>query len=161
MATAFTPLANITLTGTPANVTFSSISQSYRDLLLVIVTTGGSGSQYLNFTLNSDSGANYSDITAYGSGSSAASYSGSGGTWINLPNLLSAGVNNYLVHIMDYSATDKHKTVLSRANATGDNVAMQANRWASTSGVTTIQFFPETGGTFTVGCTFALYGVSS
>ena len=44
MPSAFTALANISLSGTATSITFSSISGSYRDLYMVITIAGlGSG----------------------------------------------------------------------------------------------------------------------
>jgi len=65
---------------------------------------------------------------------------------------------------MDYSATDKHKTVLVKrgvSDATGYSVGMEAGRWASTSAITSINIFDQSGDTFDAGSSFALYGVAA
>jgi hypothetical protein len=63
--------------------------------------------------------------------------------------------------IMDYSATDKHKTVLMRVGNTSYATTMAAGRWANTAAVTGVQFFSPGGANFTAGSTFTLYGVSA
>lgn len=158
MATALVALATTTLASSSATVTFSSIPATYRDLRIVVAISS-SVSQYLDMYINGDTGSNYSGVTAYGNGTSAASYAGTG-TWINFANQI-VGNNDYTIDIMDYSATDKHKTVLSRSNSASQNVVMQANRWANTAAITNIQFFRETGGTLPAGSTFSLYGIVS
>ena len=59
---------------------------------------------------------------------------------------------------MDYSATDKHKTVLIRANHPGETVAC-AGRWANTAAITSITI--NTASTFVIGSVFSLYGIVS
>jgi hypothetical protein len=61
---------------------------------------------------------------------------------------------------MDYSATDKHKTVISRFGSAARETQATASRWANTAALTSINFFQESGGvTFSTGSTFSLYGV--
>jgi hypothetical protein len=61
---------------------------------------------------------------------------------------------------MDYSATDKHKTVLVRSNIPADTVAAHAVRWANTAAITTVGV-AAISGTWSAGTTFALYGIAS
>ena len=61
--------------------------------------------------------------------------------------------------LLDYSATDKHKTILVRFGSNSDSIALAAaGRWASTSAITSIRIYRETG-SFAIGSTFELYGV--
>jgi hypothetical protein len=161
---AMVALANTTLSGSAATVTFSSISGSYRDLVLVTSTTCGAGVQIVGLRFNSDSGSNYSYVYAEGSGS--ASFSGSGtNSQIYLdPGSYGATTSsdryNGITHILDYSATDKHKTAIIRADIASSGVAMTAGRWANTSAITTVTVVAGLNN-FVAGSTFALYGVSS
>lgn len=160
----YTPLANVTLGSSAASVTFSSISGSYRDLVFVFngsKTTSGAISVGLQF--NSDTGSNYSNVFMYGDGSSVQT-GASTSTMIFTGRV--AGVNNIgdgVTSIMDYSATDKHKSVISRGNAVTDNITIAyAGRWANTAAITSIKAIIENGsGSFAVGSTFALYGIAS
>jgi hypothetical protein len=62
---------------------------------------------------------------------------------------------------LDYSTTDKHKTILTRGNnAARPATNMMAVRWPSTAAINTISF-SAVSGSFIVGSTFALYGVSA
>jgi hypothetical protein len=68
--------------------------------------------------------------------------------------------SNAIVQIMDYSATDKHKTSLVRSNQPSDQGAWAiANRWASNTAVNSITIDPTGSNTITSGTTLALYGV--
>ena len=157
MATPTYDLLDSTTLGTSAtSVTLSGISGSYGDLILVVDgTTSLVTNQDLQF--NSDTGSNYSYVIASGDGSSASSSTATT-TYIRAGRMTTTQ-SNQIIQIMDYSATDKHTTTLSRANA--DEVRMIAGRWADTSAVTslTISAAPSPR-TYDAGTTFYLYGVA-
>jgi hypothetical protein len=153
----YTPLANITLGSSAASVTFSSIT-AYRDYILIIAGTA-SGNANIKTNFNSDTGSNYSDVYAYGNGSSTGS--GTVATTYLSQTTLKTDQSVVQMQIMDASATDKHKTVLMRSGSAGTEVKMAAGRWASTSAITTIGLSLEGGNTFSTGTSFALYGIAS
>ena len=62
---------------------------------------------------------------------------------------------------MDYSATDKHKTMLSRGGSSSFGVGMNAGRWANTSAVTSVLVIGQSGLDFAAGSTFYLYGIEA
>jgi len=163
-SSAIVPLANITLSSTQATVTFSNIPNTYRDLRLIISAATSANSNNI-FRLNGDSGNNYVGIYATGNGTSPSTGT-EGGTFMNLDSsaftTTVVGETNHLWEINDYSATDKHKTILGRTNRAAGAVDMHVGRWVSTSAVTSITLLPYTGGyTWSAGSTFALYGIVS
>jgi hypothetical protein len=154
----YTPLATVTLGSSAASVTFSSIPAIYRDLILIVNGSSTTSQANLAIRYNSDSGSNYSYVEMYGNGSSAVStsstlsYAYSGNLFTNLV----MGV----VQVMDYSATDKHKTLLSRSSAPSNQVAAIASRWANTAAITSLQVLAlDSTNNFASGSTFSLYGV--
>ena len=166
----YVALANITLGSSASSVTFSSIPATYRDLVIAANAQDPvSGTTFSNIGLqfNSDTGSNYNWLDMYGDGSSAVSQVQSNVTGI-LAGYMSSQNNIFSAHIfqiMDYSATDKHKTVLVRSNLgtrspnTTQLAQATAGRWANTSAITSIRL---SGGTsFKAGSTFALYGIQS
>lgn len=156
MTNTYTPLANITLTSTDAEIVFSSIPATYRDLVLVVAGTSDSNTGlYLRF--NGDTGTNYTTVGMYGNGTSAISFSQS--LSFTNANFISntQGVNT--VQVMDYSATDKHKTILARASYANNQAQAAAARWANNSAITSITLFMDAGRSFQIGTSFALYGV--
>lgn len=155
----YTPLANITLGSSAANVTFSSISGSYRDLILVGQGLSSTASG-INIRFNSDTGSNYNQIVMYGDGSSVASSSSSSQTSFQVGRFDNSTLANFTANFMDYSATDKHKTSLHRYNSSGVLTAARTSRWAATSAITSFVLYLDSG-TFNSGCTFALYGIVS
>jgi hypothetical protein len=152
----YTPLATLTLTGTDSVIEFASIPSTYRDLILVVnASVTGNG----NFTLklNNDSG-NSTAVYMYGTGS------GSGVSFTETNPLWALWVSGQQhigrFQIMDYSATDKHKTFLTRHSNAGNLVVGNAGRWASTSAVTSL-VFSMTSGNLSAGTTLALFGVAA
>ena len=145
-----------TLSSSASSVTFSSITQDYRDLVLVVDKPSGDIRTSLRF--NSDTSSSYDLVSAQGDGSSTASYK-STQTYIWAPLFNSGGDVRSLVifNIMDYSQTDRHKAVLSRYGAASSRVAMDAGRWANTSAITSIQVLP----TLPAGSILSLYGITS
>ena len=150
-----TALASITLQAGTASVSFSGIPQNYRDLVLVFNGTtaiaDGVGSRY-----NGDAGNNYSAVRMTGSSAGAISDSFSSFSRI----IETAGNTDertlYVSNILDYSATDKHKTVLTRSSI-ASNVTGIASRWVNTNAISSITVFSP-GSTISVGATFNLYG---
>jgi hypothetical protein len=158
---AWTALANTTLASAANTVTFSAISGSYKDLRLVFC--GGIGSDNPSFTINSDTTSTYYWNTIEGNGT-ASSSAWNGNTFGSFANNYVFGYNTagilITMDILDYSATDKHKTILTRGNNTARTVNAVVNRWPSTAAVTSIRFNGN-GANFTIGSTFALYGLSA
>jgi hypothetical protein len=157
----YVSLATTTLGSTSSSVTFSSIPATYRDLIVVVAgTTSGAVGVALRF--NSDSGSNYSYVLmdGYGSGSPASSSSASD-TSLNI-GVLGNGQGSTRYQVMDYSATDKHKTALNRTDAISwAGVRAGAGRWANTSAITSVQVFTNGVNTFSSGTSFSLYGVAA
>jgi len=152
----YTPLATVTVAIAATSITFSNIPATYRDLVLVAnySTPIGSSSQ---IQFNSDTGSNYSTVSMRGDGSSvnSALFTTSFIQPSNGTGEAGGTRNMYRLQLMDYSATDKHKTTLLRMDNAGHTQA-QANRWANTAAITSIYLYNAT---FSIGSTFSLYGV--
>ena len=157
----YIPLANITLTTAAASVTFSSISQQYRDLIIVhnnFGTVNNDANSYFRF--NSDTGSNYSRRYAFAEGASSTRVTGTdGGTTLPVFGARTT-VGLSISQITDYSMTDRPKTILTRTDTGNHLVWMSAGRWASNSAITTILLHPSSGN-FAAGFTAAIYGIAS
>jgi hypothetical protein len=159
MAKTYEPIATTTLGTTTASVTFSSISGSYTDLVLVINGTVSAGvAATLQF--NGDTGSNYSQISLYGDGSSAGSGAQSSITFATAGSL-GTTQSNTIIQIMNYSNTTTYKTVLSRgSNTTGFAIA-RVNLWRDTSAITSIVCDLTSGADYNSGTMLTLYGIAS
>ena len=155
-------LATTTLSTSTASVTFSSIPATYRDLV-VVVTALGSTTLEGRIRVNGDTGSNYTFVRMSGNGSAATSASpasGSSGFLSVIADATTTDPLTMIVNIMDYSATDKHKTIISRASAAGTGAEAFANRWANTSAITSVQILTSTGN-WASGATFNLFGIEA
>ena len=158
MALTYEPIATQTLGSAAANVTFSSISGTYTDLVLVTSVKYVGAEQALGLTFNSDTGTNYSATYIYGNGTSAASGRDTNNTAIPIAradtNQFCIGVTN----ISNYSNTSTYKTAISRGNS-GTYVIAYVGTWRSTAAITSLRVANLTGTNFTAGSTFTLYGI--
>ena len=149
-----TALASITLQEASASVSLSGIPQNYRDLVLSVtgsVTIAGN----VILRLNGDSGSNYSFVYMFGSGTSAVS--GSGAVAGIYGGGFNSSVSSSVFNLIDYSATNKHKTVLNRTDTANDATYAWANRWANTVAVNSINVLPVSGN-LVAGTIINLYG---
>jgi hypothetical protein len=149
-----TALASITLQSESASVVFSGIPQNYRDLILVLdglaTGTGGVGIEieFNDFSLNA--------TTVWMRGHSGGTQSA---TDINqFASLADTQRSSAILQIMDYSATDKHKAYLSRANYLGSEAWAYVGRWGSTTAITTIRIRDTNSRILASSSTFNLYG---
>jgi hypothetical protein len=152
----YIPLATVTLGGTDADIVFSNIPATFKDLVLVVRgTTTSNVALYARFNSDSTS-ANYPRVGMSGYASSAASFSG---TEPGIQTSFGTTAATWILNVMDYCATDKHKTVLARLNKDTEEVNAIATRWANNAAITSITFITASS-TFTTGTTFSIYGVA-
>jgi hypothetical protein len=159
----YTALATSTLTGTASSFTFSAIPGTYRDLVLIAVPpfVGSATNRGSVLRVNGISTSDYSNVRTDNATSAAS-------TDTSLP-LIGESTSAAIFHkidFMDYSATDKHKTLLIRTGQDGTRVSMIVGRVATTSAITSITLFPPdnfispgTPDLWAIGSTFSLYGV--
>ena len=168
----YTPIARTTLGSDSATVTFSNISGSYTDLVLVVTGALSSANWVPTLQFNSDTGTNYSTTLLEGSGSSAVperlsnkvemfpGYSyGAWGTTLN--------ANNIIWNIQNYANTTIYKTVLARNNSNDSTnsypgTVASVSLWRSTAAISTIVVkVGGAGANLKSGSTFILYGIAS
>jgi len=159
----YIPIATTTLSSSASTVSFLGIPQDYRDLVLVFEVTGDGSTGNIRTRFNGDSGSNYNVVAMSGNGSSAQSYSFSSDRFDVGFSLSSTDSGLIKYDILDYSATDKHKSTLVRAGRTGastDFTFAHAWRYASTSAVSSIEIYMQSG-LLASGSTFSIYGIAS
>lgn len=178
-AQTYEPIATYTVTsGTPTSYTFSSIPQTYTDLVLIGAFAGQYpsndrsqlGVQVGNGSV--DTGSNYSYTYVRGNGTSASS---SGGSALNqfsvatfpLGPSSSLQQNNIIIHFMNYKNTSTFKSAIVRTTAMNSSnntpyTEFQVGLWRGTSAINTIKikdysdlyyFYP--------GTIFTLYGITA
>lgn len=163
MAKTYEPIATQTLGSAAASVTFSSISSSYTDLVLVFWKLTSAAAQ-CSLQFNGDTGSNYSNTSVSGNGSAAASARSSSGTSISLENALISDTTNasmIILNVMNYSNTTTNKTIISRANAAASGVNANVGLYRSTSAISSLTVLSGGSSTFSTGATFTLYGIKA
>lgn len=169
MAITYEPIATTTLSTATASVTFSSISGSYTDLVLVLYGNMSASGNSIYMRFNGDTGSNYS-VTYVGAAASGA-YSarstnnsqgaGIGGFYVGYTN----GLYSCITHILNYSNSTTYKTLLTRWGdpSTGGSTEALVNLWRNTAAITSLEVRNSSGGTqnFASGSTFTLYGIKS
>jgi hypothetical protein len=157
----YTPIASVTLSASASEVVFSGLPQTFRDLIIVArMIPTANNFPFVRF--NADSGANYNRVVMAGQGSgSGTSFATANQNALDVGAIVTSA-STFIYQIMDYSATDKHKTVLLRMNSAdvsaNQPVAAGAYRWASNSAINTIQFYPDANA-YATGTTFTVFGV--
>jgi hypothetical protein len=165
MAVTYTPITSQTLSSATSSVTFSSISSTYTDLVLIVSAQSASTNVDLAMRLNSDTGTNYSNTRLYGTGSAAGSERGTNISYIPLDwGIASLGSNSFgttTINIMNYSNTTTFKTNISRRNLAGTGVDTSVALWRSTAAISTIYLYERNGANFAAGSSFTLYGIKA
>ena len=160
MAITYEPIATATGTGSSDTVTFSTISGTYTDLIVVCstkVTSGGITSLGVRF--NSDTGGNYSYTLLQGDGSTAVSQRQSNTDQL-IWGLTNGGEQTIsILHIQNYSNATTYKTALGRGNSAGALVRASVGLWRNTNAITSVSILAAVN--FATTSNFTLYGIKA
>ena len=161
-----TPIATNTLTAAAASVVFSSIPNTYTDIVAVcqLVATSATLQNAPQLRINGDTGSNYSATALNGNGINGAS-----GRWTNQTViyadyygiLQNNGIGQATAHFMNYSNTTTYKTVLMRSGKGSKETTASAGLWRSTAAINSISFITDSPQTFAAGTIFTLYGIKA
>lgn len=159
MATStYTPISSIVLSADATEVTFSSIPQNYRDLILVsnfmLTDSGAYGKMYLN------NASSFPYVYMRASDQTENSASGTV-SWVFLGLGDTTHTATCVSQIMGYSLTNVQKVVLSRQSYPADNrVRAETTTYESTTSVTQIDI-DASAGNLKAGSSFSLYGIEA
>jgi hypothetical protein len=162
MAITYEPIATTTLGTATATVTFSSISGSYTDLVLIIGGSNVSSDQGISSQVGNgsvDTGSNYSTTYILGDGANPASGRTTNATSM-LVGRMDANPSTSIIHYMNYSNTTTYKTVLGRGND-GTYVIQHVGLWRSTAAINTIAVANLNSVNFASGTVLTLYGIKA
>jgi hypothetical protein len=156
----YTPIATTRLGSATNQVNFNSISGSYTDLVLICgIFSSTAGNTYLRF--NNNSSSIYSRTRLSGSGSAVSSNRVSNTNTGYIDTIATNSPSEVIiVNVMNYSNGQVFKTYLARANNADSGVDATVGLWSSTSAITSISVYTDSGN-FSIGSTFTLYGIAS
>jgi hypothetical protein len=167
MPATYEPIATQTLVTAISTVDFTSISQTYTDLVLVM-SFGCASNTALGIRFNSDSGTNYGSSYLEGNGSSASNGRSTGLTYMRLGNSATFSSNTLIdqtiISIFDYTNTTTNKMLLARLNSRSQGVVnLNVGRWlpGTSAAITSINILNSNNVNFIVGSTFTLYGIKA
>lgn len=161
----YVALATYTANGSTNFYDFSSISQAYTDLVLIIGGSTGDSGPFLRF--NSDSSLLYSNtrLTGNGTDASVGRFNRASGSPNDTRMELGLGSSSEQVtniyHIMNYSSTTTYKTVLCRGNQASSYVIAYAGLWGSTAAISAIRLGNTNSNPYTSGTVMSLYGIAA
>ncbi|NDF98324.1 MAG: hypothetical protein EB101_05255 [Chitinophagia bacterium] len=169
----FESIATVVLGSTSTTVDFTNIPQNYTHLQIRATARSAYpgvstvGSPQLRF--NDDSNTNYSNhrFGTFQSGNFAdgeGNEAQAGGiAWISAATATTGIFGAFVMDILDYSNTNKYKTVRTIAgvdlNGGGGWAAHTSNGWRSTSAITKISFLEQANYGWIANSQFALYGI--
>lgn len=163
MTATYDCIATTTLGSDTATVTFSSISGSYTDLVLIATfgTTQGSNDGLL-FRVNSDSGSNYSLTRLTGDGSNASSSRQTSSTSIIVGGVSGTDTSTITIYqLMNYSNSTTYKTILARNAHPSSLTNAGVGLWRNTAAITSITLSPENAANLRANSVFSLYGIKA
>lgn len=170
------PLGVFTLSSDSASAIFDNIPSTYKHLHIRCLyktsrASSSVGAAYLTIRANGDTAGNYSFHRLYGEGTNAFSDGATANaTYFNGGNMIGNTSTTSVFHaavidILDYSSTNKYKTMRSLNGADNNgsgNIALFSSSWRNSNAITSLTFGADAG-TYNLlsGSTFALYGINA
>jgi hypothetical protein len=158
----YTVIDTKTIAVAASSISFTSIPQTYTDLVLVSNFGTSVTTQTIEMRVNGDTSGstNYSWTWISGNGSVTTSTRGSNDNRIPVGFIgPTTTINaNSIIQIMNYANTTTNKTILGRLNTSDRLLVADVGLYRSTNAISSIQFYTQ-GGNFNVGSTFSLYGI--
>ena len=164
----YVPIQTQTLGSAVSNITFTSISQVYTDLVLITnfaLSATGDATRIQVGNGSIDTGSSYSSTWLYGTGGSASSGRESSSTSTRFAGAAVGPSTNFstgIINFQNYANTTTYKTWIDRySGETNSEVNAMVGLWRSTSAINTVKLFNVGGSNFLTGSTFTLYGIAS
>lgn len=149
----YSQIASTTL-GSAGAITFTSIPQTYTDLVIIVNIPVSQTPIIGGLRFNSDSGTNYSSTRLLGDGSAASSTRYTNDDVLRI-SIACTDMTN-VINIFNYANTTTYKTALSRSSAAGHSASAWVGMWRNTAAITTVSV---TNLNYPAGTTASLYGI--
>jgi len=169
MANTYQLISSVTVgSGGAANIEFTSIPQTYTDLILKLsLQVQQSGVDMIKLTFNNNS-SGYSYRSLFANGSGAYSYSGSSLSYLEHQYSNGTATTNIFsnseLYIPNYTSSNNKSIsvdTVNEANATDGYIIPMAQLWANSSAITSIKLVPNSSINFSQYSTAYLYGISN
>lgn len=165
MPSTYEPIATTTLSSAAASYTFSSIPQTYTDLVLIFNGSNALGNDAYLVQINGAAGTSYCATYLESDGSTA--YSSRWASRADIPVARgassTAGADLVTMNLFNYTNTNMYKSFISRyslASTTGQRASLTVGTYMATTAITSI-LFKSSGSTMSTGSTLTLYGIKA
>lgn len=165
---AYFPIQTTTLAANASTIVFSSIPQTYTHLQLrgSVATSAGA---YIGVTFNGVTTGSFYDghhLSAQGTSASSGAYTSRNDIPLQSSNTSStaSAFGGLIIDILDYTNTNKNKTVKSLSGFVSDGSGtgysyLESGLWRNTAAITSITLVPGSSHTMTANTSFTLYGI--
>ena len=168
MANTFELIASSTVgAGGAADITFSSIPSTYKDIVVVCSLRHTGAQVFATLSLNAGGSYSYRSIVGTGSGtpSSGAASDNLYQIWVDGSNQTSNTFSSSQIYIPNYASTSQYKSIsiesVTENNATAAYTGMNAALYSSNSAITSLSITPWASDTFVQFSSAYLYGVKN
>jgi len=164
-------IATLTASGGESFLSFTSIPSTYSSIQLRGIGRFSTAvhANFVSIKLNNDTAANYVWHRIWSDGGTAFAGATTASTFMPIGRATgsSAASSIYgaaVCDILDYSSTNKNKTIralggTASTNSTNQNIIQfSSGLWLNTAAVNRVDVYPDSG-TWSTGTTFALYGI--
>jgi hypothetical protein len=166
MTSTYEKIATTTLGSNTASYEFTSIPQTYTDLVIIIgnaTTTVNTDGALLGF--NGVTTSQYSYTYIYPSGGSVLStrqanmpYSTN---YLNTASLSDTAPSQIIINIMNYSNTTTYKTSLTRPGSAPNGTEAWVHLWRNTAAITSVKLGIQGSDQWKTGTMFTMYGIKA
>ena len=167
MANTYTLIQAVTLTSAAATIEFTSIPQTYTDLLLKYSGRVNAAVDPTTKIIFNSNTSNYTNRVLFGDGTAPGNFTNTPGylygAYVNNTNSTANTFSNGELYIPNYTSSNNKSTSLDNAietNATEAYVFLSASLWADSSAITSITLDPINAD-FVQYSTATLYGIKN
>jgi hypothetical protein len=164
MTLTYEKIFSTTLTSTTSSYTFSSIPNTYTDLVIVAsVRKSGENGEAMFVTFNGDNGSNYSYTWLTNLGAYSYRVTSDLRIQVYSQTTASSTFNANILNVNNYGNSTTYKTLLGRDSTGSLNTSFIAGLWRNTNAITSITLTPDfyLSPTWQIGSSFALYGIKA
>ena len=159
----YVALASTTLTSATSIVSFTSIPQTYKELVFSISAYGTSAFSGFRMYYNNDTSNQYYTSIVFGAGGSRNNFY-SEASYLNLWSTSTAPIwdadaSGYEICIPEYAQSSRPKTFLGQG-FTANNSTLSTGIWYPTTAISSV-YFSVSAGNFAIGSTFNLWGIDA
>lgn len=166
MPATYEKIQTTTLGSATSTISFTGVSSAYTDIILAFaLKSNSSNNPTLRLTFNGSS-TGYSGRQMYGNGVAPGSNNNTNAAFISIARSAGSPTPSgetalLLLHVMDYTNTNKYKTIFAQYNSNSTGGELDVGLWQNTAAINQIDIVSPTSNDFAVGSVVTLYGIKA